>query len=265
MAYAPAPTKLVYWLLVAAFVAISIGVLLIPETVTPDGRALASLVPKFAVPPQVRAAFRTMMPSIIATWALGGLYLSLGSALMRVQFHLNSPLAGGLVVVALQGTSAVTALLARDWTIDQALGRGPVLLVIGVSVAMLGVATHSAAIFFAASVIAGIGFGPSFSGALRMLTGLSPAENRAEVVTAIYVVCYLALSVPTVIAGLCQSSLGLATTTYGYGAILIALQVIAMIGSLRHRSPHTALAAATCPAPCPGTVAVMPRIAAAHP
>lgn len=265
MAYAPAPTKLVYWLLVAAFMVITIGVLLVPETVTPDGRALASLVPKFAVPPQVRAAFLTMMPSIIATWALGGLYLSLGSALMRVQFHLNSPLAGGLIVVALQGTSAGTALLARDWTIDQALGRGPVLLVIGVSVAMLGVATHSAAIFFVASVIAGIGFGPSFSGALRMLTGLSPAENRAEVVTAIYVVCYLALSVPTVIAGLCQSRLGLATTTYGYGAILIALQVIAMIGSLRHRSPHTALAAATCPAPCPGTVAVMPRIAAAHP
>ncbi|WP_327145037.1 MFS transporter [Nocardia sp. NBC_01327] len=265
VAYAPAPTHLVYWLLAAAFVVITLGVLVIPETVAPDGRALASLRPKVSVPPQVRAAFVTMLPSITATWALGGLYLALGSALMRVQFHLSSPLAGGLVVVALQGTSAVTALLARDWTIDQALRRGPLLLITGVAVAMLGVATHSAALFFAASIIAGIGFGPSFSGALRLLTGLSPAENRAEVVTAIYVVSYLALSVPTVIAGLCQTRLGLATTTYAYGTIVIALETLAMLGSVRHRSPHTALAAATCPAPCPGTVAAMPRVVSAHP
>ncbi|MET9492039.1 hypothetical protein [Nocardia sp. NPDC006630] len=53
--------------------------------------------------------------------------------------------------------------------------------------------------------------------------------------------------------------------TYAYGAIVIALETIAMLGSLRHRSPHTALAGATCPAPCPGTVAAMPRVVSAHP
>ncbi|MFE3194243.1 MFS transporter [Nocardia sp. NPDC059240] len=265
VAYAPAPTRLVYWLLAAAFTVIVIGVLLIPETVRPDGQGMASLKPRVSVPQSVRAAFITLVPSISATWALGGLYLALGGALMRVQFHVSTPLAGGLVVVALQGTSAVTALLARDWTIDQALLRGPILLMTGVSVALLGAATHSVWLFFAASIVAGIGFGPSFSGALRMLTGLAPAEARAEVVTAIYVVSYLSLSVPAVIAGLCVQRFGLAATTYGYGFIVIALEAVAMVGSLRHRSPHTALAGHLCPAPCPGSVAPMPRVVSAHP
>ncbi|WP_157393495.1 MFS transporter [Nocardia terrae] len=265
VAYAPAPTRLVYWLLAAAFTIIVLGVLLIPETVRPDGRGMASLKPRVSVPQPVLTAFLTMVPSIVATWALGGLYLALGGALMRVQFHVSTPLAGGLVVVALQGTSAVTALLARDWTIDQALLRGPVLLMTGVSVALLGAATHSVWLFFAASILAGIGFGPSFSGALRMLTGLAPAENRAEVVTAIYVVSYLSLSIPAVIAGLCVQRFGLPATTYGYGFIVIALEAIALAGSLRHRNPHTALAGHLCPAPCPGTVAPMPRVVSAHP
>ncbi|MEU6582559.1 MFS transporter [Nocardia sp. NPDC046763] len=265
VAYAPAPTRLVYWLLAVAFTVIVIGVLLIPETVAPDGRGLASLKPKVSVPQEVRAAFLTLVPSIAATWALGGLYLALGGALMKVHFHVGTPLAGGLVVVALQGTSAVTALLARDWTIDQALLRGPILLMSGVSLALLGAATESVWLFFAASVVAGVGFGPSFSGALRMLTGLSPAETRAEVVTAIYVVSYLSLSVPAVIAGLCVQRFGLAATTYGYGLIVIAMEAVAAAGSLRHRSPHTALAGHLCPAPCPGSVAPMPRVVSAHP
>ncbi|GAB2535572.1 MFS transporter [Nocardia heshunensis] len=265
VAYAPAPTRLVYWLLAAAFTIIVVGVLLIPETVRPDGQGMASLKPRVSVPQSVRAAFVSLVPSITATWALGGLYLALGGALMRVQFHVSTPLAGGLVVVALQGTSAVTALLARDWTIDQALLRGPILLMSGVSVALLAAATHSVWLFFAASIVAGIGFGPSFSGALRMLTGLAPAEARAEVVTAIYVVSYLSLSVPAVIAGLCVLRFGLAATTYGYGFIVIALEAVAMIGSLRHRSPHTAMAGHLCPAPCPGSVAPMPRVVSAHP
>ncbi|WP_433561694.1 MFS transporter [Nocardia sp. CA-151230] len=265
VAYAPAPTRLVYWLLAVAFTIIVIGVLLIPETVAPDGRGLASLKPKVSVPQEVRAAFLTLVPSIAATWALGGLYLALGGALMKVHFQVGTPLAGGLVVVALQGTSAVTALLARDWTIDQALLRGPILLMSGVSLALLGAATESVWLFFAASVVAGVGFGPSFSGALRMLTGLSPAETRAEVVTAIYVVSYLSLSVPAVIAGLCVQRFGLAATTYGYGLIVIAMEALALAGSLRHRSPHTALAGHLCPAPCPGSVAPMPRVVSAHP
>lgn len=264
VSYAPAPTRLVYWLLAAAFVIIVIGVLVIPETVAPDGHALESLKPEVSVPQPVRAAFVTLLPSICATWALGGLYLALGGALMHVQFHQTSALAGGLVVVALQGTSAVTAVLARDWTIDQALQRGPVLLITGVALALVGAATHSVWLFFAASIVAGIGFGPSFSGALRMLTGLSPAAARAEVVTAIYVVSYLALSIPAVLAGLSVSRFGLAATTYVYGAIVIVLETVAMLGSLRHRTPHTALAAALCPAPCPGTVAPMPRVVSAH-
>ncbi|MGW4119738.1 MFS transporter [Nocardia sp. NPDC004711] len=263
--YAPAPTHLVFWLLAAAYLVLIAGVTMMPETAAPDGRALDSLIPKVSVPQSVRSVFRTLLPSIVATWALGGLYLSLGGALMRAQFHLNSPLAGGLVIVALQGASLTAAVFTRNWTIERALGRGPAFLVTGVVIALTGVATHEVWLFLVGSSIAGLGTGPTFTGILRMLTGLTEADRRAEVITATYVAAYLAFSLPAVLAGLCLSRFDLSATAFGYGVIVLVLELIAVLSSARHRGALSTLTGAPpCPAPCPGTVAANPRVVAAH-
>ncbi|WP_225726528.1 MULTISPECIES: MFS transporter [unclassified Nocardia] len=264
VAFAPAPTSLVFWLLAAGFAVIVIGVFAMPETVVADGRHLDSLIPKVSVPPQVRSAFRTLLPSIVATWSIGGLYLSLGSSLMRAQFHLNSPLAGGLVVVAAQAPSVIAAVATRDWTIERALRRGPVFLLTGVAVALLGVGTHTVWVFLAGCGIGGLGSGPTFNGVLRMLVGMTDADRRAEVVTAAYVAAYLALSLPAVLAGLCLSRFDLSVTAFGYGVVVIMLELLALFSSRRHRAALAELAAPPCPTPCPGTVAPNPRVVAAH-
>ncbi|RMI33216.1 MFS transporter [Nocardia stercoris] len=265
VAFAPAPTHLVFWLLAAAYAALIVGVTMMPETVTPDGRALDSLIPKVSVPQSVRSVFRTLLPSVVATWALGGLYLSLGGALMRAQFHLASPLAGGLVILALQGASLTAAVLTREWTIDRLLRSGPAFLVSGVAIALTGVATREVALFLVGSSIAGIGCGPTFTGILRMLTGLTEADRRAEVITATYVAAYLAFSLPAVLAGLCLSRFDLSTTAFGYGVIVLVLELGAVLSSHRHHGALDTLSAAPpCPAPCPGTVAANPHVVAAH-
>ncbi|KAA2261595.1 MFS transporter [Solihabitans fulvus] len=263
VAYGPNPTGLVYWLLTAAFVLALAGIAAMPETVTRDGGALKSLAPKVAVPRETRGAFFALLPSIAATWALGGLYLALGGSLVRAQLHLSSPLAGGLVIVVLQGTASVMAVLARDWSPDKALRRGPWWLIGGVALALLGLRLESAWLFYLASAVAGIGFGPSFSGALRTLTGLAPAARRAEMVTAIYTVSYLALSVPAVAAGIAVAQVGLRDTAYAYGAMVIVLEAVAVVASARHRGSAPA-SAGPAMVPGPGTVAACPRAVAAH-
>ncbi|MVU81700.1 MFS transporter [Nocardia sp. ET3-3] len=265
VAFAPAPTHLVFWLLAAAYAVLIMGVTVMPETVAPDGRALGSLIPKVSVPQSVRSVFQTLLPSIVATWALGGLYLSLGGALMRTQFQLTSPLAGGLVILALQGASLTAAVLTREWTIDRLLRGGPTFLITGVAVALTGVATREVWLFLIGSSIAGIGCGPTFTGILRMLTGLTEADRRAEVITATYVAAYLAFSLPAVLAGLCLSRFDLPTTAFGYGVIVLVLELVAVLSSRRHHGAlNTLTAAPPCPAPCPGTVAANPRVVAAH-
>ena len=79
--YAPAPTHLTWWALLAVF---AVGIVAVLGMAEPGSRRpgiLASLRPRIAVPRQARATFAGAVPCFVAGWALGGLYLSLGPSL----------------------------------------------------------------------------------------------------------------------------------------------------------------------------------------
>ncbi|MBO0875107.1 MAG: hypothetical protein J2P19_17130, partial [Pseudonocardia sp.] len=80
----------------------------------------------------------------------------------------------------------------------------------------------------------GLGFGLTLMGAFRAVTGLASPERRAEVTAAAYVVIYLALGVPAVLAGLGVTYLGLLPTTLVYSAVVAVLAVLAGTGALMH-------------------------------
>jgi MFS family permease len=111
--YGPAPTRLIYWLLLAAFLAGAVLVAAMRETGQRRPGALRLLVPSAAVPRQARAAFVRVLPCMIALWALGGFYLSLGPALAATLVSSNSLLWGGLVIFLLTGSGAVATILCR--------------------------------------------------------------------------------------------------------------------------------------------------------
>ena len=56
--------------------------------------------------------------------------------------------------------------------------------------------------------IAGVGFGASFTAALRLIFPLVAANQRAGVVAGIYVVSYVAFGVPIVVEGRLVGALG---------------------------------------------------------
>ena len=57
------------------------------------------------------------------------------------------------------------------------------------------------ALFFAGTAVAGVGSGAGFQGALRTVLPLAGPQERAGVLSLLYVVSYLALGLPAVIAG----------------------------------------------------------------
>ena len=84
-------------------------------------------------------------------------------------------------------------------------------------------AAGSGALFLAGSLIAGAGFGVAFLGGLRQLTSVIPAEHRAAVMSAFYLVAYASLSVPAVLAGVVVTHLGLETTFEIFGSVVAAI------------------------------------------
>lgn len=86
------------------------------------------------------------------------------------------------------------------------------------------------------TLIAGSGFGAGFLGALRSVVPLALPHERAGLMSAFYVLSYLAFCLPSLLAGNLIRSFGLIVTTDGYGAVLILLSLGALVGLLLQES-----------------------------
>jgi MFS family permease len=236
--YLPAPTHLVYVALVAVFALQAAGVLLMPETAPRRPGALAALRPDIRLPGHVRPAMRIATPVLFAVWALAGLYGSLGPALVRVSLGSTSVVLGGLSLFVLAGTAAVSILILRGLAARTVMLVGVTTLIAGVAVTLVAVNASSPGWFFAGTAIAGVGFGSGFQGGIRIVIPTVAAGERAGVLSLLFVVSYLGMGVPAVIAGvLVVHGGGLLTTAREYGIAVIVLAAVALPGLLRHRTP----------------------------
>lgn len=230
--YAPRPTQLVYFTLLGLMVLQAVYLWRLPETVSRIPGALKSLAPTLHVPPQARRALWLAMPLNVAVWALGGFVSSLAPSLVRAATGSSSHLIGGGLVAVVTLSGAVMIYSLRNRAADKVMRLSAVLLAVGVGLLLVAVQTASLWLFFVASVIAGFGFGGGFMGSVRSIVGLALPHERAGLMSAFYVLSYLAFCVPALLAGNLSRVFGLVATTDGYGVMLILLALGAFAGLL---------------------------------
>ena len=232
--YLPQPTHLVYLVLLGVFVLQAAGVLLMPETSTPVAGALASIRPRLAVPAPVRRPLLLATPALVAVWAVAGLYGALGPALVKLVSGSSSTALGGLSLFVLAGPGAAAVLLLSRRSARQLMLIGGGALLAGTGLTLLAVNAGSLAGFFVATAIAGAGFGGGFQGAIRSVVPLAAPHQRAGVLSVVYVVSYLAMGLPAVIAGVLLVHEGnLVSTTVQFGVAVMVLTALALAGALR--------------------------------
>jgi MFS family permease len=236
--YGPEPTRLIYWLLLGGFALAAIATLAIPETVQRRPTWTSSLRPTVGVPASLRGDFLATIPCMTATWALGGLILSLGPSLTAKVLHDPSHVAGGLCIFVMAGVSSATSIVLRDTHARLAARGGLSALIVGVMLVLLALHIGSTPLFLLATGVAGLGFGPAFAGAFRAITNRAPIDQRAELVASVYVASYLAYSLPALAAGIAVTRFGLHDTANVYGAALIALALLALALSHRLQDPE---------------------------
>jgi len=229
--YAPAPTRLIWWVLLAVFAIGVVAVLAMTEPGSTRPGVVASLRPRVAVPRPVRGTFAGAVPCLVAVWALGGLYLSLGPSLAAELTGSANLLWGGVVIFLLAGTGAAAVFLLRNISSRAAMLAGCLFLLAGVAVTFGAIATTTSAAFLAGTGVAGVGFGLAYLGSFRMTVALAAPGERASLLAAIFLVAYLAFSIPVLIAGLATTRFGLHSTALAYSAS-IAVLVAAAVGIL---------------------------------
>ncbi|RMM50269.1 hypothetical protein ALQ77_04222 [Pseudomonas corrugata] len=231
--FAPLPLQLTYWLLLGLFLAQAIYLWRLKESVSPQPGAWQSLRPTLHVPPQARRALWLVLPLNLAAWAVGGFYLSLAPSLVRAATGSTSNLIGGALVAALTLTGALSIYTLRNQGAEKMLRLAASLLMTGLALVLIAAHTGSLPLFFIGTLVTGSGFGAGFLGALRSIMPLALPHERAGLMSAFYVLSYLAFSLPSLLAGNLTRVFGLIPTTDGYGLVLILLASAALLGLLR--------------------------------
>jgi MFS family permease len=239
--YAPAPTHLVWWLLVAAFITGIVAVLAMPEPGTVRPGVVSSLRPHVAVPRGARGAFAAALPALVAVWALAGFYLSLGPSLALQLLHSTDlPWRGALIFLLAGLGAAASAAVARKSPAGVMMA-GCVTLIVGALVTFAAIETGTPAVLFVGTALAGLGFGSAFVGAYRATVARAASDDRAGLITAIYIVSYLATGIPAVIGGVATSHVGLHTTALVYSvavAVLAAAAVSLLVRQMASGGPR---------------------------
>lgn len=227
--FAPAPTRLVWALLIAGLVLAGLAVAAIPDAIERRPGAWASLRPRASVPARLRGGFGQIVPILLASWAIGGLYLSLGPSVVAGVFGVRNHLVGGLVVTALCGTGAVTAFALRGRAPARVLAPAAALLGAGTVVTLTGTVTGLLVLATAGTLVAGVGFGAASFAMFGTVSALAAPHERGELFAATYTLAYLTFSVPAMIAGVAATAAGLRPTVLVYGGVVVALAAVATV------------------------------------
>jgi MFS family permease len=221
--FGPAPTRLVYALLLGGMVLAAAVVALIPETSLRRPGAVASLRPRVAMPAHLRADIVPVVPAMIATWALAGMYLSLGPSVAAELLGLRNHLVGGVVVTLLAGTGALAVFLLRSRPASVLLAPSSAMLGLGTLISLAGVAEDLVWLAAVGTVVAGLGFGASVLATFGTFARIARPHERSAVFALANTINYLGNSVPAVLGGIAVTALGLRSATVIYALAIVAI------------------------------------------
>lgn len=226
--FLPHPLQLPYLAIAVPLLLACIAACFLKEKHPRRPGVLRSLVPTLIIPREVRKRFLVAVGALCASWALVGLYLGIGPTVSKTLLHVQAPLIGALAIFAMTGTGALIGLLSFRVKAEKVMATGAAALILGVLALAAAVALEDVWLFFAASIIGGIGFGAGFQGGLRSVLEYLPALQRGGTLSSVYLVSYMAFGGPTLVAGLLIPTHGLQNVVYGYVALVIVLALVAL-------------------------------------
>jgi MFS family permease len=234
--WAAAPVRAPFWVDLALLVPAAIGVWLMPEPV--EVASHPRLRPQgLSVPSEIRATFVRAALAGFAGFAVLGLFTAVAPAFLGQELGVTSRGVVGLVVFAVFAASTVGQAILDLVPRAVALPAGCLGLIAGMGLLALGLAVSSLALLVVGGMVAGFGQGLAFRAGLTEVNECSPAEHRAEVASAYFVVSYVAISLPVIGVGVLAEAAGLRTAGLTFAAVVAVLSAIVLVLLARESRP----------------------------
>ena len=216
-----------YLVHIAAVLLAFIAMVFVAPTVAVDrDRTIDYALPR--IPDSVRAVF---IPSAIAAFgafSVGGFFGAVAPAFVTEILDVRSPFAIGLIASLVFGFAAVGNFVNLKLPESYAPLAGALILLVGVCVLGVGLYIASLASICIGAAIAGLGDGLALQAGLNAIKREASDEDETEAVTLFFMICYSALAIPILLAGVVELIVDLQTTAVGF-AVAVALLLVAAI------------------------------------
>jgi MFS family permease len=189
-----------FLVLVGALLVGLVAIGLAPETRAPVSPRPRYRPQRVSVPPQSRGRFFGASIAVGITFAVFGLITSLAPSFLAGTLNEPSHALAGAVSFALFGTAALAQTLTGSRSPHQLLALAIPTMLAGIGLLTLAVwvPSPSFGIFLAGDLVAGVGAGLMFKGAIETVTEISLPERRAEAVSGFFLAAYLGLAGPVI-------------------------------------------------------------------
>jgi MFS family permease len=225
--YAPLPTHLNFAVL-AVVIAVVAGFAWFLPRHSPVEAQGAWRPRAITAPRGVRRFFVVAIVAVTAAYAVGVLFLSLGADIAQTLIGSTNALVNGSIIGLNALAVGVAAIAARRLRPASLVLFGGITSILGLAALLLSSDQRSPAIFLVAAVVSGIGYALLFSGGLTFMAIHAPAQHRAGMLSAVYLVAYLFQGSIALLLGAIATAGGL-RLALDLGSAIIALLVVAAL------------------------------------
>jgi MFS family permease len=218
--YAPLPTRLTFWLLLAVLAALFAATWGLPREPGAEPGRWRIRAP--SIPRDLRAAFALAALAALTAYTHGVLILSLGGQVAHDLVGSSNAFVNGSILSLFAVVSGIVGVAARRRSPRTAMAAGAIASAAGVGLLALAVAYRAVPLYLAATAIAGIGYSLLFFSGLAILNRVATPQQRGGIFAALYLVAYLSMGTVALVLGVIarSASLGIAIDI---GAGVIAL------------------------------------------
>jgi MFS family permease len=226
----PWPTTAPYVLDAVLAAILALALVRIPET-RPPAHNDAPRAKVIYVPPEIRVAFVGPAAVGALSFMAGGWLFALAPSFLHESLgvHITRPVVAGLFTALVLFVNGVTQVALRNHHSEAETTSGVAILLAGMAIIASSAIPGSLAVAIVGAVLTGIGTGIAQMSAMHSVQHLAPSHARGSVMSTYITLCYVALSVPVIIAGFAAEVFALSTVTAWYVGALVILCAVALV------------------------------------
>ena len=204
------------------FILVICGVLIFfgKETVIKSKFFFKYLKPEIYIPKNVRNIFPSAITVFISSWAIGGFYQAFSSSMAFDYFHSSNVLIASLIFLSLFLPNILGGFIAGKFGNKISNYAGITGFLISVIISIFALWKGIIMLFLIGCVFESVFWGIAFTKSISDIMAKISKEDRAGVLSSVYIISYSAAGIPNLIVGRIANNFSILQIFIGYGILV---------------------------------------------